>query len=222
MKLPSSIDIQGFSINLPIGGVIAVFLLFTRVPEQRKKGRTLEVLPTFYKSFDLVRFVFFAPAAIMCLLALEDGGNEYPWADSKVIGLFAGAGVTAIVFLFWEYYKAKDAMIPFHLIYLRVAYSSYGTMLGLYGQTMIVLYYLPIYFQAVKGASALISGVNFLPNVLSQMVATVLTGFLSLSFSGYENAFANICSRQTGLLHALLSCRRHTQLCRLRAAVNAR
>ncbi|BCS17397.1 MDR family MFS transporter [Aspergillus puulaauensis] len=167
-----------FYINLPIGGLVALLLVFTRIPEQRKKPPALEVLPTFYKTFDLVGFVLFAPAAIMFLLALEWGGNEYPWNDSRIIGLFCGAGATAIVFLGWEYYKGRDAMIPFHLITQRVAYTSYANVAALFGLTMVIAYYLPIYFQAVKDDSALISGVNLLPQILSQLVASVISGVL--------------------------------------------
>ncbi|OJJ56203.1 hypothetical protein ASPSYDRAFT_34192 [Aspergillus sydowii CBS 593.65] len=167
-----------FYINLPIGGLVALLLVFTRVPEQRKKAPALEVLPTFYKTFDLVGFVLFAPAAIMFLLALEWGGNEYPWDDSRIIGLFCGAGATAIVFLGWEYYKGRDAMIPFHLITQRIAYTSYANVAAIFGLTMVIAYYLPIYFQAVKDDSALISGVNLLPQILSQLVASVISGVL--------------------------------------------
>ncbi|KAL3480786.1 major facilitator superfamily domain-containing protein [Aspergillus californicus] len=167
-----------FYINLPIGGLVSILLVFTRMPEQRKKGPAMEVLPTFYKTFDLVGFVLFAPAAIMFLLALEYGGNEYPWNDSRVIGLFVGAGATAIVFMAWEYHKGKDAMIPFHLVTQRIAYSSYIAVGSIFGLTMCTAYYLPIYFQAVKGETALISGVDLLPQILGQLVAAVVSGVL--------------------------------------------
>ncbi|KAL2816420.1 major facilitator superfamily domain-containing protein [Aspergillus cavernicola] len=167
-----------FFINLPIGGLVSILLVFTRIPEQRKKGKAIEVLPNFFKTFDLIGFTLFAPAAIMLLLALEYGGTKYPWNDSRVIGLFCGAGATAIVFLAWEYRKGKEAMIPFHLLTPRIAYSSYLTMGAGFGLTMVSSYYLPIYFQAVRDDSALISGVNLLPNILAQLVTAVLSGVL--------------------------------------------
>ncbi|KAL4880586.1 major facilitator superfamily domain-containing protein [Aspergillus karnatakaensis] len=167
-----------FYINLPIGALIAILLLFTRMPEQRIKPPALTILPTLHKSFDLIGFVLFAPAAIMLLLALEYGGNEYPWSSSVVIGLFVGGGATALVFLAWEYHKGKDAMIPFHLVTPRIAYSSYITMAALFGVTMVNAYYLPIYFQAVRDHSPLISGVDLLPQILAQLVAAVTSGVL--------------------------------------------
>lgn len=39
-------------------------------------------------------------------------------------------------------------------------------------------YWLPIYFQAVKGVSAILSGVYLLPTVLAQLLFTVLGGYL--------------------------------------------
>ncbi|KKK15676.1 hypothetical protein P175DRAFT_0498759 [Aspergillus ochraceoroseus IBT 24754] len=168
-----------FYINLPIGALVAVLLVFTHIPEQRKKGRAVEVLPTFFKTFDLVGFVLFAPAAIMFLLALEYGGNKYAWNSSTVIGLFCGAGATCIIFLIWEYRTGEGAMIPFHLIRPRIAYSSYVSMMTMFGMTMVMTYYLPIYFQAVRGHSALVSGVDLLPNVLCQLVMAVVSGVLT-------------------------------------------
>ncbi|KAL4808102.1 major facilitator superfamily domain-containing protein [Aspergillus unguis] len=195
-----------FYINLPIGGLVSILLVATRVPEQRKKGRALDILPTFHKTFDLLGFALFAPAAIMLLLALEYGGNEYPWDDSRVIGLFVGAGVTAIVFLCWEYYKGKDAMIPFHLFTVRIAYASYGAVCAMFGLTMILSYYLPIYFQAVTDDSALTSGVKLLPNILSQMVASIVAGVSTpVQKIGFYTPFSLVGSALTAIGGGLMS-----------------
>jgi hypothetical protein len=42
----------------------------------------------------------------------------------------------------------------------------------------VVVYYLPIYFQAIKGASPMMSGVYLLPSILSQLIGTLLSGAL--------------------------------------------
>ncbi|KAL3464600.1 major facilitator superfamily domain-containing protein [Aspergillus heterothallicus] len=193
-----------FYINLPIGGLVVILLLFTRIPEQRKKDRAIDVIPTFFKSFDLIGFVLFAPAAIMILLALEYGGNQYAWSDSRVIGLFCGGGVTAIVFLAWEYRTGKGAMIPFHLVKPRIAYSSYLTMASIFGLTMCNAYYLPIYFQAIKGHSALTSGVDLLPNILAQLVMAVASGVLTGKL-GYYLPWAIVGAILSAVAGGLLS-----------------
>ncbi|KAL6238394.1 hypothetical protein BDW75DRAFT_237494 [Aspergillus navahoensis] len=193
-----------FYINLPIGGLVAILLVFTRIPEQRKKLPALSVLPTLHKTMDLVGFALFAPAAIMFLLALEYGSNEYPWNSSRVIGLFVGAGATALVFLGWEYYKGKEAMVPFHLLTISIAYASYLSTGLIFGLTMAIAYYVPIYFQAVRDDSALMSGVNLLPQILAQLVAAVLVGIL-IGRLGYYLPFAVVGAVLSAVGSGLLS-----------------
>ncbi|KAH1497862.1 hypothetical protein KXX42_002013 [Aspergillus fumigatus] len=133
-----------FYINLPIGALVAALLIFTRIPEQREKGRAVDVLPTFFKTFDIFGFVLFAPAAIQLLLALEYGGNEYAWDSATVIGLFCGAGATFLVFTAWEHRMGKDAMIPFHVIRNRIVSCSCSKRQVVSGAlTGRIGYYLP-------------------------------------------------------------------------------
>lgn len=62
-------------INLPVGGVVGLLLVFTRVPDQNVKDKPMAVVRQLHTKLDLVGFVIFAPAVIMLLLALQWGGN---------------------------------------------------------------------------------------------------------------------------------------------------
>ncbi|KAF7131369.1 hypothetical protein CNMCM5793_004540 [Aspergillus hiratsukae] len=178
-----------FYINLPIGALVAALLVFTRIPEQREKGRAVEVLPTFFKTFDILGFVLFAPAAIQLLLALQYGGNQYAWDSSTVIGLFCGAGAMFLIFLGWEQRMGKDAMIPFHVVRNRIVSYSCAMNMMFSGMALTVSYYLPIYFQAVQGKTALVGGVDLLPTVLCQIVMSLVAGALTGRI-GYYLPFA--------------------------------
>jgi Fungal trichothecene efflux pump (TRI12) len=166
----------GFYINLPVGALVFASLVFVRIPESRKSSiTTIRSLP---KELDLIGFVLFAPAAIQLLLALQYGGNQFAWNSSTVIGLFCGAGATCIIFLVWEYYKGDEAMIPFSMARNRIIWSSsvaFGLLMAL---TFTASYYLPLYFQGVKGASPTLSGVYLLPSILSQTFSVGLSGAL--------------------------------------------
>ncbi|KAK9310997.1 MFS multidrug transporter [Lipomyces starkeyi] len=189
-----------FYINLPVGGLVAVALIIVRIPDQIVKIKSNSISHTILKEMDLVGFALFAPAAIQFLLALQYGGNQYSWNSPTVIGLFCGAGGTFAVFLAWEYYKGKDAMIPFHMVRQRAVWSSCLVMLVLMSMTMCASYYLPIYFQAVRGVSPMTSGVYLLPSILSQMAFAVGSGILvgklgyylpAILFSGVVTAIGN-------------------------------
>ena len=168
----------GFYINLPIGSIVAAMLFFVSIPSQTSKPKALSVARTLPTKLDLIGFAIFAPAAIQLLLAVEYGGNQFAWNSSTVIGLFCGAGVTFIVFLVWDYYKGENAMIPFSMLRKRTVWTSclvYGFLMS---QMFTASYYLPIYFQGVKGASPTLSGVYLLPLILSQVACAIGSGTL--------------------------------------------
>ncbi|GAT22703.1 MFS multidrug transporter [Aspergillus luchuensis] len=194
-----------FYINLPIGALVGILLIFTNIPEPHAKPRAAEVFRSvILKKFDLFGFVLFAPAAIELLLALQWGGSRYPWKSSTIIGLFCGSAATFVVFGLWERRMGNDAMIPGQLVKQRIVWSSCMTMSMMFGMTMVMAYYLPIYFQSVRGESALMSGVDLLPNILCQLVMAVLSGILTGRL-GYYLPWAIFGSIMTSIGTGLLS-----------------
>lgn len=172
--------VLGFYMNLPIGALVGALLLFTRIPDQKPKQPAREILRSvILQKFDLIGFVLFAPASIMLLLALQYGGNGFSWDSATVIGLFCGSVATFVVFALWERHMGIEAMIPGHLACDKIVLSSSLLSMMIFGFTMTLSYYLPIYFQSVRGKSALVSGVNLLPNILCQLVMAVASGVLS-------------------------------------------
>lgn len=159
----------GFYVNLPAGGLAAIAISLLRIPEQKTKPSPWSVLPRLHHHLDLVGFVLFAPAILMLLLALQFGGASYPWSSSQVIGLFVGSFAVFVVWFFWNRRRGEEAMIPYSIISRRDVLASgiYEALLmsSVYGG----IYYLPIYFQAVNGASAMMSGVYLLPMILAQL-----------------------------------------------------
>jgi predicted MFS family arabinose efflux permease len=168
-----------FYINLPVGTVVALYLLFVPIPEQMDKPAPFKVLADGIHELDLFGFVLFSGAAIQLLLALQYGGTEYSWGSSIVIGLFCGAVVTFIVWILWNRRRGDDGLVPTSMASRRWVWASALTALLIMTTQIITAYYLPIYFQAVKGASALESGVDILPGILGQLFGAILGGVLS-------------------------------------------
>ncbi|PYI02700.1 MFS general substrate transporter [Aspergillus sclerotiicarbonarius CBS 121057] len=194
-----------FYMNLPIGAVVAALLLFTRIPDQKPKPPARHVLQSlFLQKFDLLGFALFAPASIMLLLALQYGGNGYAWDSVTVIGLFCGSAATFLVFGLWERHMGSEAMIPGHLVCNRIVLSGSLMAMSIFGFTMTLSYYLPIYFQAVRGKSALVSGVDLLPNILCQLVMAVTSGVLT-SKLGYYLPWAVLGAILNAIGNGLLS-----------------
>ncbi|KAJ6151369.1 hypothetical protein N7470_007963 [Penicillium chermesinum] len=70
----------------------------------------------------------------------------------------------------------ENAMVPPRIIRISLfAYSSLF-MIVFSGAYFTLLYYLPIWFQAIKGASAVNSGIMCLPMMLSMVIFSFITG----------------------------------------------
>ena len=183
-----------FYVNLPIGAVLAVYLCFVPIPDQIVKPSPREVLANPVRELDLVGFLLFSAAAVMLLIPLESGGHQYAWNSSVVIGLFCGSAAVTVLWVFWNRRQGEAALVPMSMATRRVVWACALTALFVNVTQIITPYYLPIYFQAAKNATALESGVDLLPTILGQLFTAVLGGVLSMYdciptlFSSYPNS----------------------------------
>ena len=99
--------------------------------------------------------------------------------------------------------------MPLELFGHRITICSALTMMLSQGSLLLLSYYLPVWFQVVKNVSPIKSGVFYMPSVGSQMIASVLTGILSISLLSPSRPLTDsqISSIETGLLHPLCNCR---------------
>jgi hypothetical protein len=195
-----------FYINLPIGGTAAVVLCLIDIPEITVKEKfSMALIRKVIPNLDLLGFSLFAPAAIMFLLALQFGSDEtYAWDSSVVIGLFVGAAVTFIVFVFWERHMGIRAMIPGPIVRQRIVWASAAVNLTFFASLMVGSNYLPMYFQAVKGRGPTMSGVDTLPSILFTFVFAICSGG-AVSKLGYYLPWAVFSGAMTTVANGLIS-----------------
>ncbi|EEP81607.1 predicted protein [Uncinocarpus reesii 1704] len=164
-----------------IGGALtehAGWRWLLHVPEHDAKPPVTSILSKLPQKLDLMAFALFAPSCIMFLIAISWGGTIYPWGSAKVIGLLCGGLAVFTLFPVWCAYRGEEALIPFSLVRRNTVLvaSLVSGLLG--GASMMVGYYLPLWFQAIKGASPGSSGVMMLPMMLSQIVGSLLSAVL--------------------------------------------
>ena len=173
-----------FYINLPIGAVTAMALIGFFHPPVRPNEQQ-PFMERIYK-LDLIGAFLFTPAVVMVLLALQWGGNEFPWKSATIIGLFCGFGGMFLVFIAWQVRKGDSAMIPLGLLSRRTIISSCLTSLTVFGSLFVVIYYIPEWFQVVKGASPLESGVMNIALFIPQIIGSIIAGTMVTKL-GYCN-----------------------------------
>jgi hypothetical protein len=174
-----SSQIAGFYINLPIGVVSSLFLFFTHISDETPKPPfSFALIRSIVPDLDLTGFALLVPTTVMLLLALDWGSAEYGWKSPVVISLFAGSGVTLILFSIWEWHVGEKSLIPFHLVKRRIVWASTIQNASLFVSNFVGVTYVPIYFQAVKGVGPSLSGIYTLPSILTQLLSLVLSGAL--------------------------------------------
>jgi hypothetical protein len=131
----------------------------------------------------------FLPAIICLLLALQWGGTVYDWNSWRIIVLLVFFAVLIVAFIAVQVLTQNTtATIPGRIITQRsvIAGCCYTFCVG--SAFMVAVFYLPIWFQAIKGATAVKSGIMSIPLILSLVVAAMLCGGLVQRF-GYYTPF---------------------------------
>ena len=128
------------------------------------------------KAVDWAGSLAIVGGTLMLLLGLEFGGVTYPWSSAKVICLIIFGIVVAGLFVINEWKFARYPVMPLRLFKHRSNIASLGACFC-HGYVFIAgTYYLPLYFQAVLGATPLLSGVYVLPFALSLSFVSGATG----------------------------------------------
>lgn len=77
------------------------------------------------------------------------------------------------------------ATVPFRVIRQRSVAASAWFVFTLGGAFFLLIYWVPIWFQAIKGASAFKSGIMCLPMVLAVVIASLVGGGLTTALGHY-------------------------------------
>ena len=191
-----------FYINLPIGGVtLLVIAIFFPDPQRQLKVQTWSHR---FKQLDPIGTAIFTPAIICLLLALQWGGTTYAWGSWRVILLFVVFGLLILVFLFIQYKLEDSATVPRRIFFKRTVWSASIFSFCLGAAFLCSMYYLPIWFQAVKGASAVNSGIRNLPMLISVVVLSVISG-VTVTVIGYYSPFILLVTVCTAVGYGLMT-----------------
>ncbi|KAL2844120.1 major facilitator superfamily-domain-containing protein [Aspergillus pseudoustus] len=194
-----------FWINIPIGGLAAALIIIFFISPahaQAKSASWKEIV----LAMDMSGIVLLLGAILCFLLALQWGGSTKSWSDADVIGTLVGFAILLILFCMNEAILKGKAMIPPRLLTDRTLFFCSAFTLFFCSSFYVLLYYLPIYFQSVKEASAADSGVRTLPLVLGNGLFATVSGII-LGIIGYYMPLLTLggmlCTIASGLLYTL-------------------
>lgn len=150
----------------------------------------LNIIPTSLaeklRKIDFVGTVLFVGSLASFLIPLTWGGVLYPWNSWRtLVPLIIGACGLA-VFAYYEVRFAADPIIPPTIFQNRTATVSF---LGSLLQGLVLwcaLYYLPLYYEAVKEYSPIVSGVALFPETFTVAPSAMVVGILTTRWGHYR------------------------------------
>jgi MFS family permease len=183
-----------FYINLPLGGLtIVVVSLLLRLEEQKPRLKT-------WRDLDPVGTMLFLPSITCLLLALEWGAADYAWSNPRIVALLTVFAVLFVAFAAWQY-RTRDttATVPARVLLQRSVVFGCAAQFCVGAAMLSVVLYVPIWFQAIQGVSAMQSGIRLVPLVLSVVVGSISSGAL-VQRIGYYTPFmiAGACLMAVG------------------------
>ena len=188
--------------NLPIGAVTFVLLVF--ILHLPAAGTVNTPIRQKIAQLDPLGSLFFLPSVVCFLLALQWGGSTYAWNDGRIIALLVVSVVLIVCFIAIQVMRPDTATVPPRIIKQRsIAAGVYFSICN-GGSLLVLVYYLPIWFQAIQGVSAVESGIRNLPVVLSLVVASISAGILVTKL-GYYTPFMILSSIVTSIATGLIT-----------------
>lgn len=125
---------------------------------------------------DLIGNLVFIPSLTCLFLALSWAGTKYALHDARIISLFVVFALLLAVFCIDQYIKQESATIPPRVLKNRNVLAGFLFSACTNSVMTVLQYYMPIYFQAVKGSTASKSAVLMLPIVIGFLVAMLILG----------------------------------------------
>ena len=164
---------SSFYVNLPCSALAFTTVFFFFYPKHPSYG------PSFLQRIlhlDLIGNVIILSMSVMLFLALQYTEDGKSWSSTTVIGLLVGVFCSACIFVCWLFYKGESALIPLRILRQRTVASSCFVAFFLYATLATHIYFLSIWFQAIKGDSAIRAGINMIPYMCTNALFSLIAG----------------------------------------------
>ncbi|KAJ5191896.1 uncharacterized protein N7498_010881 [Penicillium cinerascens] len=174
-----------FYINLCIGGAFApIYIFFLPRGDPQDIGLKQKLL-----QIDYLGMILNVGAFTALIMAINFGGNIYDWGAGQEIALWVVGGVLLLLFALQQRFTIgttdTERIFPADFLRQPLMWLLFALMCSASTCVFIPTYYIPLYFQFVRGDSALTAGVRLLPFICLMVVFGFANGGLMSKFGYY-------------------------------------
>ncbi|KAG7126982.1 Vacuolar membrane amino acid uptake transporter fnx2 like protein [Verticillium longisporum] len=117
-------------------------------------------------------------SAVIALLVGLDAGSNQGWGHPLTLTTLALTPVLFAAFIGVEMRIASHPFAPGHIIFDRSLFACYLTNFFAVAGHITTIFVLPLFFQAVQGASATRAGTLLVPPMIASVIASLGAGFI--------------------------------------------
>lgn len=97
------------------------------------------------------------------LIPVTWGGVQYPWDSWRTLVPLTVCGAGMVAFVLHQEFVAKNPLIRTSVFKNMSAAVLFASTIGHGIILWAILYYMPLYYQAVKGMAPILTGVSMFP-----------------------------------------------------------
>ncbi|KAF7160165.1 hypothetical protein CNMCM5623_005680 [Aspergillus felis] len=166
----------------PLAGVAVLHLAFA-LP---KSGASTRGIWKQLQMMDWLGILTSMVSIILILIPLSQGGSAISWTSPTVIVMLPTGVCIFLVFLVIEWRFVKLPLLPLHLFQYGLSTNILLAMNIIIGWVFWAnLFYIPLYFQNVRGWSPATAGSLILPMVIAHGATSALSGILVAATGRY-------------------------------------
>ncbi|CAI6080605.1 hypothetical protein V2G26_011931 [Clonostachys chloroleuca] len=174
-----------FYINPPLG--VVTLLLTMWCYSDKPKSAEVDQMTFTQKilQLDLVSNLLFIPALTSLFIALSWAGTKYPWSSGQVIGPLIVFVFLLAGFIYNQFRRGDTAALPPRIIKRRTVIAGFIFIMCTNSTANVLEYYLPTYYQTVRGYSPAKSGYLMFPIIVGATIGSLIHGTGTSTFGHY-------------------------------------
>lgn len=186
-----------FLIQPPIIVINAALVFFVvRIPQNKSQSSLL-------RRIDYLGGGSLILAIILFQVAMNSGGTSVGWNSPLVIVSLTIAALSFGLFIYWDWNKAGNPVIPIRTLLQRTVVSAQLSFFFASAANISIMFYVPIYLQ-ILGFSTGASGLRFIPMAICLALSSSATGYLVKVTGRYY--YVNLLVQTSSVLGAVLIC----------------
>ncbi|GFN10866.1 hypothetical protein AtubIFM56815_008436 [Aspergillus tubingensis] len=162
-----------FRLMLPLTAISILAVMFF-MPLRKVTGDWKAKL----KAVDFFGVFLALGGTAVLMLGLTWGGGEYVWKSAHVLATLIVGFAVCVAFVLWEWKGHPYPLIPMHIFKSRIVNGACLTMFINGWNIIVMLYYIPTFYQLVFNYSTTKAGAMVLPITLLQTLSSTLSGLV--------------------------------------------